>query len=105
MLGVFAVMAALVLLGAAFAGAGRFGELPEPVVDEYLPELPDRPLVPDDLRTARFAVRPRGYSRTQVDRLLARAAAQWDADWAPAASWPAPAETPTSVWADWPRGG
>jgi DivIVA domain-containing protein len=91
--GAFAVVAALVLLGAAFAGAGRFGELPDPVVDEYLPELPDRPLLPQDLRGARFAVRLRGYSVAQVDRLLARAAAQWDAERAPE-----PALAPTAVW-------
>lgn len=98
-LGVFGAVAVVVLFGAALAGAGRFGELPDAVVDEYLPELPDRPLVPDDLRAARFAVSPRGYSRTQVDRLLARAAAQWDADSDPGASWPPPTGAPASVWA------
>ncbi len=91
--GAFAVVAALVLFGAALAGAGRFGELPDAVVDEYLPELPDRPLLPADLRSARFAVRARGYSVAQVDRLLVRAAAQWEADRVP------PSAAPTSVWA------
>lgn len=75
--GVFAVLAAVALLGAAFVGAGRFGQMPDAVPDEYLPQLPDRPLEPDDLRTAQFAVVTRGYSPIQVDRLLARAARQW----------------------------
>lgn len=88
----FAAVALVVLFGAALAGAGRFGHLPDAVVDEYLPELPDRALRPEDVRSARFAVRPRGYSISQVERLLARAAADWDADRAAAAPQP-------SVWA------
>ena len=54
--------------------------MPEPVVDQFVPELPDRPLTPEDLRTARFGLTLRGYSSQQVDRLLAHAAQQWAAD-------------------------
>lgn len=82
--GVFAAVAALILLGAAFAGAGRFGELPDPVPDEFLPELPQRALGPSDLASAMFATVARGYSPSQVDRLLARAAEQWARETAPA---------------------
>ena len=78
--GIFAIIAVGLLFLAALAGAGRFGEMPEPVVDQFIPELPDRPLTPDDLRAAQFGLTLRGYSPQQVDRLLAHAAQQWDAD-------------------------
>lgn len=78
--GLFFLLACLVLLGAAFAGAGHFGEMPDPVTDRFIPELPDRPLTPDDLAAAHFATTPWGYSPEQVGRLLAHAAKQWDAD-------------------------
>jgi len=78
--GLFGLFACLVLLGAAFAGAGYFGELPDPVTDRFVPELPERPLTPGDLAFAHFATTAWGYSKEQVDRLLAHAAKQWDAD-------------------------
>jgi len=79
-LGIAAAGAALILLLAAFAAAGWFGELPDAVVDHYLPELPEGPLTPDELEDARFATVARGYSPSQVDRLLARAAQAWRED-------------------------
>lgn len=92
-----AVVAALILLGAALAGAGRFGEMPPPVSDQFVPEAPDRSVGPDDLRTARFATVFRGYSPAQVDRILARAAEQWAAERAP--RYAGPSEPAASVWA------
>lgn len=91
-LGVFALIAALVLLGAAIAGSGRFGELPDVVHDQFVPQLPDRPLVPDDLRATQFGFVTRGYSPAQVDRLLQRAADDWDVGRVSAA-------TPFAAWA------
>ena len=76
--GAFALIALVVLLAAAFAGAGRFGELPEPVSDQFLPATPSGPITPADLLTARFATVGRGYSQAQVDRLLALAAREWE---------------------------
>ncbi len=69
-----------VLFLAAVAGAGRLGALPDPVTDEFIPALPERPLTPQDLAGAQFGTVLRGYSPAQVDRLLALAARQWDAD-------------------------
>lgn len=71
------VLAAGVLFLAALAGAGRLGEMPDAVVDQFVPELPERGLGPDDLRAARFAITLRGYSPGQVDRLLAAAQRSW----------------------------
>ncbi len=93
--GLFGLLACLILLGAAFAGAGRFGELPDPVTDRFVPELPDRPLEPADLSSAHFATVARGYSPEQVDRLLAHAAKQWDADRS-ATTFAAAATTPSA---------
>lgn len=81
--GTFAAFAALVLLGAALAGAGRFGEMPPAVVDQFVMQLPDRQLSPTDLTQARFATSLRGYSPEQVDHLLHHAARQWQADRTP----------------------
>lgn len=73
-------MLAVVVLGAAaLVAAGRFGGMPaQAVQDSPVPVLPDRPLIGDDLRQMRFAVRPRGYSMSQVDDLLDRLARELD---------------------------
>ena len=69
----------VVMAAAAVVGSGRWGSMP-PVVDDRPPgRLPAGRLTPDDLRQARFAVVPRGYSMTQVDALLSRLAEQLDA--------------------------
>ncbi len=78
MVPVLLVIAAGVLFLAALAGAGRFGEMPDAVADQFVPELPERGLGPDDLRAARFATVLRGYSPGQVDRLLAAAQRSWE---------------------------
>ena len=44
-----------------------------------VPDLPEGDLSADDLRSAHFAVVPRGYSMRQVDQLLDRMAAQLEA--------------------------
>lgn len=72
--------AAVVLLLAAIAGAGRFGEMPDAVPDHFVPRLPERPLRPGDLRNARFALTLRGYSPAQVDHLIGRAWRSWQAE-------------------------
>ena len=69
----------VVMASAAVVGAGRWGSMP-PVVDDRPPgRLPDGPLTATDLRAARFAVVPRGYSMSQVDALLSGLAEQLDA--------------------------
>lgn len=71
---------AVVVLGvAALVAAGRFGGMPpRGVRDSPIPNLPDRPLTSDDLRQVRFAVKPRGYSMSQVDDVLDRLARDLD---------------------------
>lgn len=77
---VFIIVCAVVVLAlAALAGGGRFGELPPPVRDTPVLELPHGVLTGDDLRGIRFAGGPRGYAPAQVDELLGRLAAQLDA--------------------------
>ena len=68
--------AVLVLGLAAVAGSGRLGEMPPPVRDAAVPELPDGALRGHDLRRVQFAVVTRGYSMAQVDELLDRLADQ-----------------------------
>jgi DivIVA domain-containing protein len=70
------ILVVVVLGMAAFAAAGRFGEMPPTVTDMPRPELPAGPLTAVDLRAVRFAVVPRGYSMQQVDELLDRLASQ-----------------------------
>lgn len=65
-----------VLFLAAVAGAGAFGEMPEPVVDQFQPSLPMGLLGAEDIRAARFTQTRRGYSPAQVDQLLSRVANQ-----------------------------
>jgi DivIVA domain-containing protein len=70
------ILAVVVLGIAAFAAAGRFGEMPATVTDTPHPQLPVGQLTSMDLRAVRFAVVPRGYSMQQVDELLDRLATQ-----------------------------
>lgn len=74
---VIAVLIALVLLGAALAGVGRFGEMPDAIVDEFAGRPITGPLTPQDLDAAQFGTAYPGYNRAQVDRLLAEAARSW----------------------------
>lgn len=68
-----AVLAILVLGGAAIAAAGGMGEMSrDPVRDTYRQDLPDRPLTASDLDGLRFGVTLRGYSMAQVDEILDR---------------------------------
>ena len=60
----------IVIIGlAVLAASGKFGQVPAVVDDRPVP----------DLRSAHFAVVPRGYSMRQVDQLLDRVAAQLEA--------------------------
>ncbi|MGK2310296.1 DivIVA domain-containing protein [Cutibacterium sp. V970] len=70
----------IVIIGlAVLAASGKFGQVPAVVDDRPVPDLPEGDLSADDLRSARFAVVPRGYSMSQVDQLLDRMAAQVEA--------------------------
>lgn len=72
-------MIAVAVLGlAAVAASGRLGDMPATVTDTPVPHVPQGRLTADDLRQARFAVVPRGYSMVQVDELLDRLARQLD---------------------------
>ena len=72
-----AILVVVVIGATLLVARGRLGELPEPVDDRPGPDLPARgSLSGADLRAARFAVVPRGYSMVQVDALLARLADQ-----------------------------
>ncbi len=75
----FLWMIAVAVLGlAAVAASGRLGDMPATVTDTPVPHVPQGRLTADDLRQARFAVVPRGYSMVQVDELLDRLARQLD---------------------------
>ena len=70
----------IVIIGlAVMAASGKFGQVPAVVDDRPVPDLPEGDLSADDLRSAHFAVVPRGYSMRQVDQLLDRMAAQLEA--------------------------
>ena len=68
----------VVLAVAALAGAGRLGEMPPPVHDAPVLDLPPGVLTAQDVRGLQFAVTARGYSPAQVDEVLQRLAAQLD---------------------------
>lgn len=69
----------VVMAAAAVVASGRWGAMP-PLVDDRPPgRIPDGVLTGDDVRDARFAVVPRGYSMSQVDELVMRLADQIDA--------------------------
>ena len=70
----------IVIIGlAGLAASCKFGQVPAVVDDRPVPDLPEGDLSADDLRSAHFAVVPRGYSMRQVDQLLDRMAAQLEA--------------------------
>lgn len=74
-----AILLVAVIAAAVLVARGRLGEQPEPVDDRPGPDVPaGGALSGADLRAARFAVVPRGYSMVQVDALLARLADQLD---------------------------
>lgn len=53
----------IIVIGlAVMAGAGKFGQVPAVVDDRPVPDLPEGDLDAESLRSARFAVVPRGYS-------------------------------------------
>ena len=68
----------VVLAVAAVAATGRLGEMPPPVHDAPVLDLPERDLSGADVRGLQFAVTSRGYSIAQVDELLDRLAGQLD---------------------------
>ncbi len=70
----FVVVVVVAAIGiAAVAAAGRLGQMnAEPIRDVYRQDLPDRPLVAQDIETVKFAVTFRGYAMSQVDDLLER---------------------------------
>lgn len=73
----FLVALVLVVLAiAAVAGTGRLGEMPPPVHDAPVLDLPDGDLTAVDVLAVQFAVTARGYSTAQVDELLGRLGAQ-----------------------------
>jgi len=65
---------------AVMAGSGKFGDVPATVDDRPVPDLPEGELSSADIRNAKFAIVPRGYSPAQVDALLSRLASQMSAD-------------------------
>ena len=74
---VIVVLALGVLALAALAGNGRFGEMPDPVVDDFVPEPPAGSLSPQALADATFGTTRYGYSPEQVRRFVRAAARQW----------------------------
>jgi len=79
MVWVLAIVAILVL-GALVVLAVARGAAMEPAVsDRREVRLPtDRPLGPEDVRSIRFTMAPRGYRMAEVDALLARVAAEME---------------------------
>jgi DivIVA domain-containing protein len=74
---IIAVVAIAALGVAAVAAAGGVGEMSkDPVEDVYRAQLPDSPLVAEDVRGVRFGIALRGYAMDQVDELLERLAAE-----------------------------
>lgn len=79
----FLALLVVAVLGLTYlAGTGRFGQMPEPPLDEPTPAVltTDADLDSAQLRSVRFSVVTRGYSMRQVDALLARVADQLDRD-------------------------
>ena len=81
MMWVFAVLIVIAMGGVAMLAAGH-GEPMAPAYDDR-PDArvpADRALAGEDLRTVRFSLALRGYRMSEVDALLARLAAQMEAD-------------------------
>lgn len=75
------VVVAIAVLGvAAWAGTGKLGEMPGAVTDRPKPHIPDGPVDDDFLETLVLPGAVTGYSRPQVDAVLAAHAAGEDAD-------------------------
>lgn len=75
------VLAALVIGGCVVLAAGRGGEMGEVYDDRPDVLVPgDRPLGAGDLRAVRFTTAFRGYRMAEVDALVARLAAELDAE-------------------------
>lgn len=70
----FVVLALAVIAVVAVLIAGRVGQLSDPVVDRYQPELPFPPLAAGDISKVRLPVAIRGYRMQDVDELVDRLA-------------------------------
>ena len=73
MIWVFGVVFMAVLALAAWAGTGRFGEMPEPVNDRPKAFIPALPFGEEFVKRLRLPVVSVGYDREQVDRFVAEA--------------------------------
>mgnify|MGYP003556496654 FL=1 len=70
---IFFVLLALAAIGViAVLAAGRIGQLEDPVVDRYRPEIPLAPLAATDLENLRFGTGLRGYRMSDVDEAIGR---------------------------------
>lgn len=70
---IFFVLLALAVVGVvALLAAGKIGQLNDPVVDRYRPELPNAPLSATDIADIRIATAVRGYRMDDVDDVLSR---------------------------------
>lgn len=56
----------------AMVAAGKIGQLADPVVDRYRPEIPNAPLAASDIAEIRIATSVRGYRMSDVDDVLDR---------------------------------
>ena len=68
----FAVLALIAVGVMAVLAAGKIGQLEDPVVDRYRPEVPLAPLSASDIEHLRFATAVRGYRMDDVDETLRR---------------------------------
>lgn len=67
------VLLALLAIGViAVLVAGKIGQLEDPVIDRYRPEIPLAPLSVTDVESFRFATAVRGYRMEDVDEALGR---------------------------------
>lgn len=69
---VFALVALAVIGTVAVLAAGKIGQLDDPVVDRFRPELPLAPLSATDVAQMRFGTGVRGYRMDDVDDALVR---------------------------------
>ncbi len=70
---IFFILLALAVVGLiAVLAAGKIGQLGDPVVDRFRPELPLAPLAAQDIERIRFGTGLRGYRMDDVDEVLAR---------------------------------
>ncbi|MFA7266248.1 MAG: DivIVA domain-containing protein [Candidatus Nanopelagicales bacterium] len=72
---IFFVLIALAAIGViAVVAAGKIGQIEDPVIDRYRPEIPLAPLAATDLENLRFGTAARGYRMADVDEAMARLA-------------------------------